>query len=86
MILIYAWVNTTLNRVDGTIKYETKLTYWKNWLVERQIIQIDGWKRKNCKSKHWFCIHSIHASILIRPSETKFCTLFILIECNKYKP
>ena len=85
MVLIYAWIDTILNRVDSATKCETKLTCWKNWLVEREIFWINEWKKKNCKSEHWFCTHSIHVSTLSRP-RARSCTPLILIKCNKYKP
>ena len=42
VVLIYAWKDTTLNRVDGTTKCKTELICWKNWLVKKEIIQISG--------------------------------------------
>ena len=51
MALIYSWINTILSRVNDTTKCETKLIYWENWFIKREIIQISEWKKKEIQNK-----------------------------------
>ena len=84
VVLIYAWVDTTLIRVVGVTKMRDRTGLLRELTWEKN--DSNEWVKKERLQRQALVLYPQHSHFNTHRAKSESCTPPILIECNKYRP